>query len=198
MKIIGLTGGIGTGKSLVADIFRKAGVPVLDADRVTRDVYLPGTDAHEKIRRVFGQAVLREDGTVNRQALGDLVFKDPGKMKLLEEITHPEIQKRMGEFVRACAEGKKPFCVIEAALIFEKERGSLFDIIITVSASRVDQTERLKKRDGLPEEEIASRIDAQLSIAEKEKRADFVVDNSGSIEETRRQVLKIIDDLMKT
>ncbi len=197
MKIIGLTGGIGTGKSLVADIFRKAGIPVLDADRVTHDVYLPGTDAHEKIERAFGQAVLGEDGTINRQMLGELVFKDPDKRKLLEEITHPEIEKRMSEFIHKCAKDKKPFCVIEAALIFEKKRGSFFDFIITVSASRLDQIERLKKRDGLPEEEIASRIDVQLSIAEKEKRADFVVDNSGSIEETERQVFKIIDDLMK-
>lgn len=198
VKIIGLTGGIGTGKSTVAGIFREAGIPVLDADRISWESYLPGSAVHNKIVHLFGRKILMEDGTVNRQALGNMVFKDPEKRGRLEEITHPEIEKRMMEFVRSCENDKKPFCVIEAALIFEKKGGKLFDIVITVSAEMEEQIERLKARDGLPEEEIVRRIEAQLPVREKIKRADFVIDNSGSVANTKVQVYRIIELLMKS
>jgi dephospho-CoA kinase len=198
MKIIGLTGGIGTGKTTVAGFFMKAGIPVLEADSIAHHIYVPGSKAYGEIVETFGQGVLSPDGTINRHLLGERVFHHPRKRLKLEKITHPKIESKMREFVWACREENKPCCVIEAALIFEKNRGELFDLIVTVFARRENQIARLKKRDRLTAEEIGQRIGAQLPIEEKVKRADFVIDNSGTLVETKKQVRDLIKILKKT
>lgn len=195
MRVIGLTGGIGSGKSTVADCFRKNGIPVLDADLVSHEVYQPGTETYRKIIEEFGDKILTPDGTVNRKILGDLVYTNNERRLRLEDITHPEIEKRMRDFIHTCKEEGHRFCIIEAALIFEKGKGELFDRIITVSARRVNQIERIKGRDGLASREIETRIDSQLPIEEKVRRSDFVIDNSGSRKDTETQVERIIDIL---
>lgn len=195
MLTIGLTGGIGSGKSTVAAIFREAGIPVLDADRIVHDVYAPGTAAHSAIVRDFGDKILGSDGTIDRKILGVQIFHNPDKRMRLERITHPEVEKKMREFVETCRKRRRSLCIIEAALIFEKNRGDLFDKVITVWAEKDSRVERLMKRDGLSAEEILSRIDAQLPLEEKVKMGDFAIDNSGSLEDTRKQVRALIDAL---
>jgi len=195
MKVVAITGGIGSGKSTVAEMFRNLGFPVLDADRVAHGVYKRGTIAYKKIIESFGKKILLGDGIINRKILGDLVFENEELRRLLEEITHPFIVKKMREFIRECREQRASICIIEAALIFEKGKGQLFDCIITVSVDEKTQCTRLIQRDEIPESEVQSKIRSQEPLEVKRQKADRVIDNSGTLDYTKKQVEKIASDL---
>ena len=180
MLRVGLTGGIASGKSTVARIFRELGAHVIDADGIARDLVAPGSPALMRIVQAFGQEVLGPDGTLNRAALGAAVFADAGKRHLLEGILHPpileEIDRRLAEVERADPRG---VAVVEAALIFEIGREAGYDAVVVVWAEEDQQRRRLMLRDRLSAEEVGQRLAAQMPLAEKRRRARFVVDNSG-------------------
>ncbi|XEC93311.1 dephospho-CoA kinase [Paenibacillus tarimensis] len=193
---IGLTGGIACGKSTVAGMLAERGAVLVDADQVAREVVLPGEPALEAVVRQFGQAVLNQDGTLNRSALGMIVFRDKVKLNALESILHPVIRSRMQEKMNTYLEEDPARLVVaDIPLLYETEQEDLYAGVMVVYVPAEVQVERLMKREpDLSREQAQIRIKLQLDIEEKRERADWVIDNSGSLEETARQV----DDFYRT
>lgn len=188
MRVIGLTGGICAGKSAVAAMFADLGIPVVDADRVSREVTARGRPAHAEIVRVFGEEVLAPDGEIDRRRLGEIVFADPVKRAALQDLTHPAIVEEIGAALsRLAAQGHR-VVLVEAALILETGRRGLCDAVIVVHCGRDRQIERLMARDGIGREQALRRLEAQMDPDRKARAADYVIDNSGSLEQTRDQV----------
>lgn len=196
MLRVGLTGGIASGKSTVARIFQELGAHVLDADRIAREVVPPGSQALSRIARAFGKEMLRPDGTLDRAALGTLVFADAGKRRVLEGILHPlilaEIDRRIEELERSDPRG---LVIVEAALILELGRQAEFDTLVVVWADEEQQRRRLIQRDKLSVEEADRRLDAQMPLSEKRGRARFVVDNSGDQAACRADAERVYGEL---
>src|SRR5512145_3010507 len=188
MRVFGLTGGIGTGKSTVAGMFRDEGIPVVDADRIARDVTAPGQYAYLEIVHRFGRGILDDDGRIDRKRLGDIVFEDPVRRAELETVTHPRIVEGIAYALHELAARGHPAAIVEAALIHEKGRRGLFEAVIGVRCDRSRQVRRLMERDGIPEEQALRRLSAQMDADEKAKASDYVIDNSGDLESTRAQV----------
>ncbi len=186
---IGLTGGIATGKSTVSGMLSRRGALIIDIDRIAREVVEPGKPALLAIVERFGQAVLQPDGTLDRQKLGAIVFSDPSERKALEQITHPAIRavmkERMQEYER---EYPDRLTVVDVPLLYESRLESYFEKVMVVYVPRHEQKRRLMERDRLTGEEAEQRLNAQMDIEEKKRRADIVIDNSGSLEETERQL----------
>ena len=194
MRKVGLTGGIASGKSTVSGMFRALGVPVIDADVIAREVVAPGSRALEAIVDAFGEEILTEEKGLNRAGLGEIVFSDPAKKKVLEGILHPEIiaeqDRRLRELER---EGRTPVAVVDAAVMIESGSWKRFDSLVVVDCDESQQIGRLRLRNGMNEEEAVRRVNAQMPLSEKVKYADHVIDNRGSIDDTRKQV----EELMK-
>ena len=189
--IVGLTGGIGSGKSTVARIFAEEGVPVVDADRVARDVVEPGTDGLRAVVDAFGEEMLDADWTLDRKKLGERVFGDDDARKRLEGILHPRIAATsMARFGELAAAGH-PYAIYEAALLVENGSHRMMQALVVVSASEATQVARVMERDGLEAAAARQRIRAQLPLADKIAVADYVIDNDGSIEETRARTLEV-------
>lgn len=186
--IIGLTGGIASGKSTVSNFFREQGVTVLDADQLAREVVAPGRPALEEIAEAFGTGVIAPDGSLDRPGLAQIIFSDPEARNKLESITHPRIAEAMIEGARDAAHRGEAWVIYDAALIVEKGHHHWLDSLIVVAVLRATQMKRLIARDGLNEEEALSRLEAQMPLDEKVAVATFVIDNAGSLEDTRRQV----------
>jgi dephospho-CoA kinase len=191
MRVFGLTGNIGSGKSTVAAMFREAGIPVLDADGISREVTAPGTPAFRALVEEFGPGVLRPDGALDRGKVAGIVFSDPARRARLEAITHPAILEAMkGALARLAREGH-PAVLVEAALIHESGRKGLFDAVISVTCDPETQLQRLAERGGMTREQAAARLSTQMAAEEKARASDYVIDNSGDLESTRRQVLRL-------
>ncbi len=188
MRIFGLTGGIGSGKSTIAAMFREEGIPVVDADRVARDVTAPGEYAYLEIVQRFGREILRDDGEIDRKKLGDVVFSDPARRSELESVTHPRIVEGIAYALQKLAAEGHPAAIVEAALIHEKGRRGMFDAVIGILCGRSQQLERLAIRDGMPREQALLRLAAQMDAGSKAKASDYVIDNSGDLSSTRAQV----------
>lgn len=182
-----LTGGIATGKSTVAQIFRELGAEVIDADKIAHDVIKKGKSAYFKVLELFGKDILDSYGEIDRKKLGNIVFANRELLRKLEEIIHPEVIREM---MARVSEVRSDVLVIEIPLIFEK--GMNLKPVVLVYAPRHLQKERLMKRDGISEEEAEQRLSAQMDIEEKKKLADYIIDNSGSIDETREQVKSLL------
>jgi dephospho-CoA kinase len=189
--ILGLTGGIASGKSLVAGMFAELGASVIDADTLGHEAMAPGGPAYDAVVANFGGAVLNEDGTVNRNRLAQIVFDDPARRAVLEEVTHPHIIDLMGMRIEEAIQAGSKFMVVEAALLIEKGPDQVFSGIIVVYADPEAQATRLSGRSGVPLGEAQKRIAAQLPLISKVGRADFVIDNTGTIEDTRQQVIRV-------
>jgi dephospho-CoA kinase len=183
--VIGLTGNIACGKSLVLRELAARGAETIDADQVARELTEPGSPILARIVEAFGHDILRPDGSLDRRALGAIVFRDPEALRRLEAITHPAI---VAEIRRRVAQSTHPVVVVDAIKLFESSLASDCDEVWVVTCRPEQQLARLMARNGLSEEEALARIQAQPPQAEKVARADRVIDNSGSIEETRRQV----------
>lgn len=192
-RVVGLTGGIASGKSFVASLFKKRKVPVIDADVAARATVRPGTETYRQIVAVFGQGILKPDRTVDRMRLGELVFADERRRRLLESITHPEIRKAIEAEIARWRKKKAEWVVVDAALLFESGLYKEMDKNLLVRINPAVQLKRLMKRDRLPEPQAWARILAQMPSAQKEKLADWTVDNSFSRATTKRQALKILD-----
>lgn len=194
-RIFGLTGGIGSGKSTVAGFLREAGVPVVDADALARQVVAPGMPAQNELRRTFGEAILREDGSLDRKALGDIVFQSHAARERLEQILHPRIQQAAeAEFSRHLAAGHALVCY-EVPLLFETDQAGRYRPIVVVHVPREAQLARTMSRDQMSAEQAEARISAQLDLGEKAEQADFVIDNTGTLEETKRQTLSVLEKI---
>lgn len=182
--IVGLTGGIASGKSTVSNHLRELGAYVIDADQVARAIVEPGEPALDEIVARFGQSVLDAQGCLDRAALGKIVFDDPDARKALSMITHPRIGQRMMQEAADAFERGHGWVIYDAALLVENNIHTMFDALIVVSLSPERQLERLIGRDGLSAAEAQARIDSQLPLAQKVAVADYIVDNSGSKAQT--------------
>lgn len=186
IRIIGLTGGIASGKSSIAGFFREHGVTVIDADQLARDAVLPGSRALEQIAALFGNGVLAEDGSLHRKKLAALVFASEQKRTQLEAILHPEIRRLGEERIAAAAAQGAETVVYMAPLLIEAGAAGRVDEIWVVTVRPEVQLERLMRRDGISPDEALRMIAAQMPLAEKECYGRIVIDNSGTPEETRR------------
>lgn len=189
MEVIGLTGGIGTGKSTVAAMLQRLGAAVIDADEAARAVVEPGTPGLEEVVREFGPEIA-PDGRLDRRRLADRVFNDPEALARLNAITHPLVREWMAAKTLAAFEAGAVVVVQDVPLLFENNLERLFRGVILVYAPAEEQVRRLAGR-GMREDDARARIAAQLPIEEKRRRATWLVDNSGSIEKTRRQVERL-------
>jgi len=191
MRIIGLTGGIASGKTSVATMLERLGAPVVDADLLAREVVEPGQPALAAIRDAFGPGVVNPDGTLNRAALGEVVFTDPVARRTLEGITHPAIRALADAKLATLREAGAQVVFYVAPLLIEVGLAARMDQVWVVYLDRERQLERLMARDGLGREAAQQRIDSQMPMEEKRRLADLVIDNSGSREELTRQVERI-------
>jgi dephospho-CoA kinase len=195
--LVGLTGSIATGKSTVSRMFAHLGARVIDADLLAREVVMPGQPAYARIVEEFGSHVIQEDGSLDRKALGALVFGDSVKRKRLEEITHPAIGLRRERMLSVLDEEAFEGVVIwDAALLFEGGGAAQMARVVVVYADPETEHERLMERDGLSDADARARIASQMPVAEKAKLAHHVIDNSGTREDTERQVRTIYGALL--
>jgi dephospho-CoA kinase len=195
MLLVGLTGGIASGKSTVSAMLAERGGEVIDADHIARQVVMPGTPAWCKIRDHFGPGVLFADGSIDRQALADLVFADPAKLTLLNEITHPAIFARIADLLEAHHD-QDEVVVLDAALLIEAGLAEGVDVLVVVHSPREIQVERLAAK-GMGERDASARIAAQLAPERRLERADIVIDNTGSLEELGRRVDQLWAELQR-
>ena len=197
MKLIGLTGGIASGKTTVAAMLRELGASIIDADQLAREVVLPGQDAWKEIVAAFGEAVLRDDRTIDRQKLRTLVFKNDLLRKRLESITHPRIRALAKvKAANLAAQGVK-VVVYEAPLFFENNAQVWIRPVILVACDVATQRQRLRERDLLTEHEIDRHLGAQMPVGEKRKLADFVIENNGDLDGLQRQVKEVWEKITR-
>jgi dephospho-CoA kinase len=198
MLQVGLTGGIATGKSTVSRLFVECGARLIDADVLAREVVTPRQPAWRKIAESFGSEMLRPDGTLDRDRLGKVVFGDPKQLEKLNAIVHPYVAVAQQQQSREIA-GKDPHAVIvyDAALLIEAGAHTRMDKIIVVTADEQTQLARLRARDHLSTEEAKRRIAAQMSLSEKVKLADYVIDGTLPLEQLRKDVQRIYDELKR-
>lgn len=190
MKLIGLTGGVGSGKSTVAAILRALGAEVVDADEAAHAVYEPGTPGFDAILLAFGPDYLRH-GRIDRERLGRLVFQDADARARLNAIVHPLVREWMADRTREAVERGAEVVVQDVPLLFENNLESLFSSVVLVYAPPEVQLQRLVEGRGVPPDRASAMIAAQMPIDEKRRRAHHVIDNSGTREDTRRQVEEV-------
>jgi dephospho-CoA kinase len=195
LLLVGLTGGIASGKSTVSALLAELGAEVIDADHIARQVVMPGTRAWYKIRDHFGPDVLFADGTIDRQALADIVFADPAKLTVLNEITHPEIFARIADRLEAHHD-QDVVVVLDAALLIEAGLADGVDVVVVTHSPREIQLERLAAK-GMGARDAEARIGAQLAPEKRLARADIVIDNTGSLEELARRVDEVWEELQR-
>lgn len=188
-KILGLTGGIASGKSTVSKYFASLNIPIIDADLVAREVMRAGSPAVKDIREEFGEEVLLENGEINREYLGELVFTYPEKRKQLNEIVQGRIRTEIADQTKALLEKNPPLIILDIPLLYEETYETEVDEVMVVYVDADVQKERLLKRNtDLTEEDALNRILSQIPLAEKAKLADVLIDNNGTIEQTLAQV----------
>jgi dephospho-CoA kinase len=192
--LVGLTGGIGSGKSTVARLLEKRGAVVFDADLLAREAVEPGTPGHAAVIERFGADVLAPGGELDRDALASIVFADPAARRDLEQIVHPEVRRLFAEGSEAYRDTDR-VVVFSAPLLVETGMHTAFEVLVVVSATVATQIERLMRQRGMSEPSIRVRIDAQAPLEDKAAAADFLVDNEGSLDELESQVEQLWNDL---
>ncbi|MGP4075734.1 dephospho-CoA kinase [Halobacillus sp. K22] len=190
--VIGLTGSIASGKSTVSQMFSEFNIPVVDADQLSREVVEPGEPAYNKIVEAFGFQILQDDRTIDRKRLGKIIFSDEEKRQQLNSIVHPQVRQEMLERRDSYKENKYPAVVLDIPLLFESKLTSYVDQVVVVYVDEKTQLKRLMERDQSEREEAEERIQAQISIAEKAKMADAVIDNNGTVDESFQQLKDIL------
>jgi dephospho-CoA kinase len=188
MRLIGVTGGIATGKSAVDAMLAAHGAEVIDADMLAREVVLPGRPALAEVAQRFGHEMLLPDGTLDRARLGAVVFANSDARRDLERITHPRIAVLTQERIAQALAGSAPLVAVDIPLLFENGRESLFEGVLLVYAPQAVQVRRMRERNGLDEAAAAQRLAAQMPIDEKREAATWVIDNSGDLDATSRAV----------
>lgn len=196
-KTIGLTGSVATGKSTVSNLIQQAGIPLVDADIAARKVVEPGTEGLKEIVAYFGEEILLADGTLDRAKLGEIIFKDKEKREKLNEITHPRVKDYMLEARERFFRAGEELVFFDIPLLFESHLESLVDQIVVVWTTPETELKRLMERNNLTKEEALRRIESQMGIDEKARKADFVIDNNESLEKTQKQVYTFIERFVK-
>lgn len=191
MRRIALTGGIATGKTYVSTKLREAGIPIVDADLLAREVVAPGTPGLAAVRRRFGPDAVRADGTMDRVRIGHIIFRDRRARQDLEAIIHPLVQKAIEEFFAALPR-RTPFAVADIPLLYETKRDTQFEAAIVVACPREMQIERVTARDRLSREDAERRLAAQLPIDDKAKRATHVIRTDKTFDDTDAQITALI------
>ena len=197
MLKIAITGGAGSGKSTVARMFAELGAPVLDADAAARDAVAVGTPAWQELRQLFGEEYFNPDGSLNRAKVAQLVFTDPEARQRLNDIVHPQVARELQARLKELKEQGAALALVEVPLLYEAGLKAAYDRVMVVYVDPEDQIRRLQERDVRGAEEIEGLLQAQWPLNDKAARADFVVDNRGSLEETRSQVQQIWTELQK-
>ncbi|MGK2934951.1 MAG: dephospho-CoA kinase [Gemmatimonadaceae bacterium] len=195
MLLVGLTGNIAGGKTEVSRLLDELGATIIDSDVLSREVVEPGTPALAAIAANWGRSVLAADGSLDREALRSTVFQDPDELQELNEIVHPQIEKRRDDLIAEARERGDSVVVCVVPLLFEKHLVDEFDKIVLVDAPRPIRFERLQKKRGIEEAEALRMIAAQMPAELKKARADYVLENTGSIAELRKEVEKLWSDL---
>ncbi len=190
--IIGLTGSIASGKSTVAKMMTALGLPIVDADVVARDVVNPGTETLALIVQNFGEDILLDDGNLNRPKLGDIIFHEPAKRKILNDIMHPAIRQEMLHQRDAYLEAGQKHVVMDIPLLFESKLQHFVERILVVSVSEEVQLRRLMERNQLSKEDALARMHSQLPMSVKEKSAHAVIYNNENLQQTEEQLIKIL------
>lgn len=186
--LLGLTGGIASGKSTVSQVFKDKGVQVVDADRIARQVVEPGSPGLDQLVDYFGQEILTQEGDLDRKRLGDLIFRDDQAKEVVNRILHPLIGQSIQGQIGAAIDQDLDLLVLDIPLLYETGQADDYQAVMVVSLPYQDQVSRLMDRDGIDRDQALRKIQAQMSLEEKVKLADYVIDNSGSKEETRQQV----------
>jgi dephospho-CoA kinase len=200
MKVIGLTGGIATGKSTVSKIIQDEGLVVVDADILAREVVSEGSFGLRALVQIFGDEIVNRKGekvALDRNLLAQKLFSDPECRRVIENITHPLIQWRAKQEIERLGRQGEKIVFYDAALIFEKDLAKNFDRVVVVNANPEEQKKRLMNRDGLDFLVAEKKIETQMPMSKKVAAADFVIDNSGSVQQTKEQVRRLLDKLQK-
>lgn len=185
MKIIGLTGGIASGKSTVAKVLAELGAYIIDADKVAHEIVKPGNPAWRDVIKRFGDDILNPDSTINREKLGEIVFGNNDLLDELNKITHPRVMEKFKDELQSIkTNNPNAIVILEVPLLYETHLERLCDLVIVVWVDRETQIKRLMSRDEINEEAAIKRIDSQLDLDEKAKKADYVIDNRKTVEET--------------
>ncbi|MEM5015922.1 dephospho-CoA kinase [Metabacillus indicus] len=190
---IGLTGGIASGKSTVSNMFKEANIPVIDADIIARQVVEQGAPAYRLIAEAFGSGILQEDGSIDREKLGSIIFQNANEREKLNSIVHPAVRKEMLRQKEEAEASGEAAVVLDIPLLFESKLTHLADVTLVVYVNPDVQLSRLMKRNGLSEEDAKWRIASQLPLNEKKDQADEVIDNNGTIEETKKQFHTLLE-----
>jgi dephospho-CoA kinase len=198
MLIVGLTGGVASGKTAVSQVLKEEGAYIIDADQIARELVQPHQPAWKELIRAFGQEILQEDGSIHRKKLAAKVFADPEQRKLLNQILHPRIREEMGRRAKEIGQqDPEAIVVIDGPLLVELGDHRKMDKLIVVTSTRSQQLERLKDRDGANPEEALRMVSAQMPLEEKLKFADIVIRNEGSLEETKKRAREVFKVLKK-
>jgi dephospho-CoA kinase len=198
MLIVGLTGGVASGKTAVSRVLREEGAYIIDADQIARELVQPHKPAWNELVRAFGKEILQEDGSIHRRKLADKVFTDPEQRKVLNQILHPRIKEEMDRRTKEIGQrDPEAIVVIDAPLLVELGVYRQVDQLIVVSSTQMQQMERLKERDGRSPEEALRLFSSQMPVEEKAKLADFVIRNEGSLEETKKRAKEVFKELKK-
>lgn len=192
--VVGLTGGIASGKSTVANMIKEMGIEVIDADIEARKAVEIGEVAYEQIITYFGEAILNDDHTINRSQLGEIIFNDSAKRQKLNEIVHPDVRRRMNEKKEAAISRGDQVVVLDIPLLFESGLKHMVDVVLLVYVEKDVQLQRLMERNQLTMEEALARIQSQMPIEDKRKLADKVIYNNGSIDNTKKQLIELLAD----
>jgi dephospho-CoA kinase len=195
MKRIALTGGMGSGKSHVRAVFAALGVPTIDADTLARDVVAHGTPGFDAVVATFGRGILTADGDLDRRALASVVFADIDKRRALEAILHPAIKSAIDQWFSSLNPEAQPFAIADIPLLYEVGLDKEYDEVIVTTCSPQAQMKRIMARDNLDATEVQHRLDAQMPLDEKAKRATYVIDTNGSLVQTNAQVHKLYQKL---
>ena len=190
--VIGLTGGIASGKSTVSNMLKEMDITVIDADVEARLAVEKGEPAYQKIVAEFGQDILLPGGEIDRQKLGSIIFHNAEKRQLLNGMVHPEVRKRMKDQAEAAMERGEQVIVLDIPLLFESKLTFMVEKTILVFVDRAVQLQRLMERNNLTLEDAEARVNSQMPLAEKVALADAVIDNNGTVEETREQLIEIL------
>jgi dephospho-CoA kinase len=198
MLIVGLTGGVASGKTVVSQFLKEEGAYIIDADQIARELVQPHRPAWNELIKAFGKEILKEDGSIHRKKLADKVFADPKQRILLNQILHPRIKEEMDRRIKEVRrKDPEAIVVIDAPLLVERGEHDEMDKLIVVTSAQTQQIERLKDRDGTNPEEALRMLSSQIPLEKKVELADFVVQNEGSLEETKKKAKEIFKELKK-
>ncbi len=194
-KIVGLTGGIASGKSTVSDLFKQHQIPVIDTDLIAHELLNKGTKVYDEVVKEFKTTILHTNQEINRKKLGRIIFGNSQKRELLNHIVHPFVLERIGELIEEYTTEGAKLIVIDVPLLYETEFHKYMDIIIVVYATKEQQLQRLMDRDNIDLEYAEMKVSAQMPLADKVDRADYVLDNSKSILKTKTEFNRILKEL---